>query len=262
MNFFSEYIKYLFNAQGRHGIHSPFVYDFVDNCLKIKKEEQFTKRHLSLIKSLKNNTTTIKVVDAGAGSRKMNADRRVQAILKNASSKGVYADLLYQLSAHYQPKRTLELGTSLAMGTALLAAGNPKGKVTSIDACGNTLEFAQNNLFKLGIENVEIVNDTFLSYLSFADKLTFDLVYVDGHHQGEALKNYMHLLEDWTHPDTIFILDDIRWSKDMFAAWNELKSSGKYHLSLDLFRMGILVPRPQQEKQHFTIKLKKVLSGF
>lgn len=262
MNFFSEYIKYLFNAQGRHGIHSPFVYDFVDNCLKIKREEVFCKKHLSLVKSLKNNTNAIHVVDAGAGSRKMNAERRINAILKNASSKGVYADLLYQLAVHYQPLRTLELGTSLGIGTSLLASGNPNGKVTSVDACGNTLECAKTNFFKLGIENVEIVNDTFLAYLSYADKQSFDLVYVDGHHQGEALKNYMHLLEDWTHSDTIFILDDIRWSKDMFTAWNELKASNKYHLSLDLFRMGILIPRPQQEKQHFTIKLKNVLSGF
>ena len=262
MNFFSEYIKYLFNAQGRHGIHSPFVYDFVDNCLKIKKEAIFCEKHLSLVKSLKNNTTAIHVIDAGAGSRKMNSERSVKTLLKNASSKGVYADLLYQLSVHYQPLHTLELGTSLGMGTSLLASGNPKGKVTSIDACGNTLKIAENNFITLGIENVEIVNDTFLSYLSYADKRSYDLVYVDGHHQGEALKNYMQLLEEWTHSNTIFILDDIRWSTDMFAAWNELKSSNKYNLSLDLFRMGILVPRPQQEKQHFTIKLKSVLSGF
>jgi predicted O-methyltransferase YrrM len=262
MNFFSEYIKYLFNAQGRHGIHSPFVYDFLDNCLKIKKEEDFADKHQSLVKSLKNNKSVIHVVDAGAGSRKMNSERRISAILKNASSKGVYADLLYQLAVHYQPKLTLELGTSLGRGTALLAAGNPKGQVISIDACGNTLEVAKSNLMNLGIENIQIVNDTFLSYLSNAEKKTFDLVYVDGHHQGEALKNYMHLLEEWTHSDTIFILDDIRWNKDMFAAWNELKSASKYHLSLDLFRMGILVLRPQQEKQHFTIKLKNVLSGF
>ncbi len=262
MNFFSEYIKYLFNAQGRHGIHSPFVYDFVDNCLKIKIEEEVRLKHLSLTKTLKNDSTPVHVHDAGAGSRKMNAKRSVKSILKNASCKGVYADLLYQLSAHYQPKNSLELGTSLGMGTSLLAAGNPKGKVLTIDACGNTLECAKTNFFKLGIENVEIINDTFLAYLSYADKQTFDLVYVDGHHQGEALKNYMHLLEEWTHSDTIFILDDIRWSKDMFAAWNELKASNKYNLSLDLFRMGILIPRPQQEKQHFTIKLKNVLSGF
>ncbi len=262
MNFFSEYIKYLFNAQGRHGIHSPFVYDFIDKCLKIKKEEVFCEKYFSLIKSLKNDTRTIHVVDAGAGSRKMNSARRINAILKNASCKGVYADLLYQLSTHYQPKNTLELGTSLGMGTSLLSAGNPKGKVFTIDACENTLEVAKNNFFRLGIRNIEVVYDTFLNYLSYADKKSFDLVYVDGHHQGEALKNYLHLLEPWTHSDTIFLVDDIRWSKDMFNAWNELKSSPKYHLSMDLFRMGILIPRPQQEKQHFTIKLKNVLSGF
>lgn len=72
----------------------------------------------------------------------------------------------------------------------------------------------------------------------------------------------MSHLEDITHKNTIFVLDDIRWSDNMFEAWNELRNMATYHLSMDLFRMGILVPRPGQVKEHFTIKLKNVLSGF
>lgn len=35
MNRFIEIIKYTWKAKGRHGIHSPFVYDLLDNCFKI-----------------------------------------------------------------------------------------------------------------------------------------------------------------------------------------------------------------------------------
>lgn len=35
MNRFFEIIKYTWKAKGRHGIHSPFVYDLVDTCFKI-----------------------------------------------------------------------------------------------------------------------------------------------------------------------------------------------------------------------------------
>lgn len=35
MNRFFEIIKYSWKAKGRHGIHSPFVYDLVDNCFRL-----------------------------------------------------------------------------------------------------------------------------------------------------------------------------------------------------------------------------------
>ena len=35
MNRCIEIIKYTWKAKGRHGIHSPFVYDLLDNCFKI-----------------------------------------------------------------------------------------------------------------------------------------------------------------------------------------------------------------------------------
>jgi len=43
----------------------------------------------------------------------------------------------------------------------------------------------------------------------------------------------------------------------MFNAWNRIKLEKKYHLSMDFFRMGILMKRPQQEKEHFILKLKR-----
>jgi hypothetical protein len=35
VNRFIEIIKYTWKAKGRHGIHSPFVYDLMDKCFKI-----------------------------------------------------------------------------------------------------------------------------------------------------------------------------------------------------------------------------------
>jgi len=42
-------------------------------------------------------------------------------------------------------------------------------------------------------------------------------------------------------PDFIVVVDDIRWSKDMHAAWLELCSEPQV-AALDVFRMGILIP--------------------
>lgn len=262
MNFVSEYIKYLYNAKGRHGIHSPFVYDFVDVCLRRKPDAGFLSEMKVLANTLAADRTLVETEDSGAGSRKLGKVRPVSAIFKTASSKGVYARLLWQLARHYKPARVLELGTSLGIGTAHLAAGDPGAEVFSVDACGNTLALAQSTLDRLAVGNVTLLHSTFDAFFAAAPREKFDLVYIDGHHDGKALQRYMSLLAPLTHDDTLFVLDDIRWSDGMLAAWRELSAREDFHLSMDLFRMGILARRSGQVKEHFTVRLKNVLSGF
>jgi predicted O-methyltransferase YrrM len=85
------------------------------------------------------------------------------------------------------------------------------------------------------------------------DNATFDLVYIDGHHEGKALRNYLDQIMPFTHEQTLFLLDDIRWNDDMFKAWNELISDERFHVSIDFFRMGMLSQRNSQAKEHFTL---------
>jgi predicted O-methyltransferase YrrM len=262
MNFVNEYIKYFINSKGRHGIHSPFVYDLLDKCLKIKIPADFTSKLNQLQKSLSSNNSLIQIEDAGAGSKKLSNERSVKSIYKTASCKGVYAKLLFQLSNHYEPKNILELGTSLGIGTIHLSSGNPKATITTIDACKNTLEIAESNFAKLNLKNIEVVHAKFDDFLTKENQTKYDLVYIDGHHDGKALKKYLKLLSNFTDENTIFLLDDIRWSQDMYESWKEIISLEEFHLTMDLFRMGIIIRRPQQVKEHFVIKLKNVLSGF
>lgn len=41
---FTAYIRYRLKAKTRHGIHSPFVYTFIDNCLGIKSNLSLEER--------------------------------------------------------------------------------------------------------------------------------------------------------------------------------------------------------------------------
>lgn len=41
---FTAYIKYRLQAKTRHGIHSPFVYTFIDNCLGVKSSQSLEER--------------------------------------------------------------------------------------------------------------------------------------------------------------------------------------------------------------------------
>ncbi len=253
MNIVFEYIKYKWNAKGRHGIHSPFVYDLVDKVFKI----DFSTSNLALLnttfKSLKSNKEVITIKDFGVGSHKLGNQRSIQQIFKISSSKGHYGKILYQLNKYFQPKKILEFGTSLGIGTLHFHLGNPESQITTVEACPETLNFTREFL-KDKLTNVNYIESTVNDFLNQISMEKYDLIFVDGHHDGKATIEYMQSLEKHSHNDTIFILDDIRWSDDMFEAWNELRSSNKYNVSIDLFRMGMLIPRKQQEKEHFVLR--------
>lgn len=255
VNIVFEYIKYKWNAKGRHGIHSPFVYDLVDKVFKIDCSTSNSALLDSIFKELKNNKKIITIKDFGAGSHKLGNQRSIQQIFKISSSKGHYGKILFQLSNYFKPKKILEFGTSLGIGTLHFHLGNPESQITTVEACPETLNFTQDFL-KDKVSNVSFIESTFSDFLNQISTEKYDLIFVDGHHDGKATIEYMQKLEKHSHNDTIFILDDIRWSNGMFEAWNILRNSEKYNVSIDLFRMGILIPRKQQVKEHFILRGK------
>lgn len=254
MNLGLEYIKYQWKAKRRHGVHSPFIYELTDKCFRTPVSNDL-KINLSIIASkLKSDSRSIRITDFGAGSKKMNNIRKVRSIYKTSSSKGKFGKILFQLVNYYKPEKVLEFGTSMGLGAICLASGNHKTNVTTIEGCPNTFAIAQENFKGTELTNIESLNMTFNDYINTLTDEIFDLVFIDGHHDGTALKDYLERLQDHTHNNTIFILDDIRWSDSMFEAWNEIQSDSRYHVTIDLFRMGMILRRPEQEKEHFVIR--------
>lgn len=262
MNPLSKYIQYKLKAQTKHGIHSPFVFDFITNCTTIKLPKEFQAHYRVLRQKTKQRRDKISVSDFGAGSKRLGRERSIRKIYQTATTKGVYANLLYQITQHYKPKHILELGTSLGFGSIMLASGNQESQLHTVEACYATLELAKENFASFNLKNIHTYHSTFQEFFQRENLPTFDLVYIDGHHEGTALKQYLQSLQAYTHDDTIFIIDDIIWSADMNQTFNELIASDRYHVTMDLFRWGLIIQRPQQEKEHFTIRLKNILGGL
>lgn len=248
-----EYIKYRWNAKGRHGIHSPFVYDFVDKCLRIQLDASHKTTLAAQFQKLAQDQREIEIQDFGAGSKKLGNKRKISQIFKMSSSKGKYGELLYRMSQFYQPKTILELGTSLGIGSTYMHLGNEHAHITTVEACNNTRLTALETLKDK--ETIESVNATFSDFISALPKeQQFDLIFIDGHHDGTALLTYLDQLQAHAHDETLFILDDIRWSDSMKNAWDKIENEERFHLSLDLFRIGIVARRTHQEKEKFTIR--------
>ena len=255
MNLIVEGIKYQLHAKKRQGIHSPFIYDLVDKGLTRKVANE----HKSILNAFdltqQHDTRVIHITDLGAGSRKLSEQRNIQDIHRVSSSGRRYGRLLYLLCKHYKPLHILELGTSLGRGTLAMQLGHPEAQITTIEGSAEIAAIALENINKFATNptNIEVITSSFSTYLSDLDNATFDLVYIDGHHEGKALRNYLDQIMPYTHEQTLFLLDDIRWNDDMFKAWNELISDERFHVSIDFFRMGVLSSRPAQAKEHFIL---------
>jgi len=84
---------------------------------------------------------------------------------------------------------------------------------------------------------------------------TPDLIYFDGNHQKEASLHYFEKLLPLAHNDSVFIFDDIHWSREMEEAWEQIKAHPRVRVSIDAFYWGLVFFRKEQEKEHFTIRL-------
>lgn len=82
-----------------------------------------------------------------------------------------------------------------------------------------------------------------------------DLAFIDGNHQYQPTVNYFNLLLAKSHEQTIIILDDIHWSKEMEDAWQYVQQHENVTATIDLFFIGIVILRKDfKAKQHFNIR--------
>ncbi|WP_344788024.1 class I SAM-dependent methyltransferase [Postechiella marina] len=236
-------------------MHSPFVYNLVTKCFYDKSFYNDYKSIASYKKALLKNKSCINVTDLGAGSRSMQHKKRyVYQIAKNAGTTNKRAKLLFRLTRYFKPKNVLELGTSLGIGTHAISIENPNANIITIEGCPNTSKFASLFLKDYSITNTNLVTGNFKDEIEKLKTNTFDFVFFDGNHQKEATIHYFETLLKTSHNDSVFIFDDIYWSKNMTEAWNTIKQHPQVTVTIDTFYWGFVFFRKEQNKEHFVIR--------
>ena len=255
-----KYVQYYFKASNGkgHGVHSPFVYQFIKEVLNQKKPTDLFAPIEAVRKQLLQNKKMVKVWDRGAGSRQTGDNTRaICQIAKAALKPKKYSALLHQIVVYFKPVNVLEMGTSLGITTSYLAAANPLGQVVTMEGAPTIAELARENFNKLGIQHIQIIEgdfDTTLPvYLNEIQKL--GIAYVDGNHKYEPTIRYFKNLMDKSDEHTVLIFDDIHWSAEMERAWEFIKNTAEVTLTIDLFFIGLVFFRKaQKEKEHFIIR--------
>jgi len=253
---FKSYIKYFFKAKGAHNIHSPFVYEFYTAVMK--RSRYFNDAAIKQIRrDLKASDQEIDFVDLGAGSHKNinGLKRRVSEIVKTSAIRPKYGRLLAHLVEFYRIKSSVELGTSLGIGTSYMALASYDNKVVTVEG-SEVLDIALANFEKLGLPNVTGIQGDFHDNLenTLVNGDLIDLIYIDGNHTYQATINYFNFYLRHMGDDSFLIFDDIHWSEEMEKAWSEIAASPSVNLSMDLYQMGIVLKKPGQAKQHFVLR--------
>ena len=251
-----QYIQFLFTSTNQHGVHSPFVYDLVTKCFYDNAKYPEYAALKSYRASLLKNKSTIKITDFGSGSRVFKSnERRISAIAKNSGTPLKRAQLLYRVVNYFKPEHTLELGTSLGIASQAMALGNPNNSIVSLEGCPNSSAFTTEQLYEAHIKNVKINTGAFETILPKLKEASYDLIFFDGNHNKEATLYYFNMLIEKTHNDSVFIFDDIHWSKGMLDAWEQIKLHPKVTVTINTFYWGFVCFRKEQAKENFNIRV-------
>ncbi len=253
MNIICEYIKYIAKAKGRHHIHSPFVFDLIDVCFSQKVAEKDKKILAQYTSLLYNDKNKYEFDSFGAGSKRKQTHIQIKNFAKIARSKGKYWELLYKISKHYKPKRILELGTNFGFGSLAISLGNSLGEIDTIEGSKTLYEINTKNSTTLPNHKINFHHTTFDRFFENQTEIKYDLIFIDGDHTSKQLFKHLEKSLKHTHNDTIIIIDDIRWSTDMLQAWKQIILDKRFHLTIDLFKLGIVLLKQNKEKEHFIL---------
>lgn len=130
----------------------------------------------------------------------------------------------------------------MGINTLYLAKANSKSSIITIEGSLALFEFARQLSENYKFKNIQFIHDNFdcalPEVLNVLNKL--DFIYIDGNHTYEATIKYFNLALTKKHNNSVFIFDDIYWSKEMSKAWNKIIQNDSVTLSIDTFYFGMV----------------------
>ena len=144
-----RWLLFYWKAQTKYRIHSPFVFDFVENILEDRREYYAFYELEQIRQRLRSNHQKIEVTDLGAGSRTSKSTKR--SIRRNCRQCFEFPFLLpltFRTINHYQPKTILELGTSLGLSALYQHQAARQAQLITLEGCSEIAALAREQFQK------------------------------------------------------------------------------------------------------------------
>lgn len=257
------YIRHLLFAYntGGEGVHSPYLYSLIDNVIDDTSNSYYVWQDIELCRvALLLSTKSIYVEDYGTG---VSGTRRLSAIARTSLKPARQAQLLFRLVNFLfhekgAPLYIVELGTSLGLTTAYLAAVDRRNRVVTYEGSSTIADVAKQQWRILGLDNITCIegniDDTLFNSARVKENDKVDFIFLDANHSYEATLRYFEQLLSVVGEKTMMVIDDIHSSPDMDRAWWRIKHHEWVTSSFDLFDFGILFFDEHYLRRHYRLR--------
>ena len=231
------------------------------------------------------DTRVMEFVDYGAGignresengNREARDRRKVSDIAKRSLAKKKYAQMLARLVNWVgrplltSPSRggigdwqlaigdgliIVELGTSLGVTTAYMAAMDKRNKVITYEGCPAVAEIAKENWEALGLKNIDCRVGEITAEILDKDLERVDVAFIDANHTYAGTRAYFNVLAEKVHRKSVMIVDDIHYNKEMEQAWREICADERVTSTMDLYQMGLVFFDKDYWKRDYRIRV-------
>ena len=239
----AAYIPYYLKSKTKYQIHSPFVFEFVQEVLEDKRNYYYFKTIKHFIKRIASDTTSIKDIDTGL-------DTKVSIVAREQHLSPSIGQLLFKTINHYKPAIALEFGTGLGLNTLYQCTPSTKLQFHTFESNEALAQVAQENFQILGVRHIKLhvgpVEEKaklLLSTLSAPD-----YIFLNCHLPTSFLQTLLEKCDS----NSIIIINKPH-TKGL-TQWNWLYKQQAITLTLDLYDIGIAFKREEQkETTHFSL---------
>ena len=267
---------------GGEGVHSPYLFEWVRMVMMDKNSFYIWGEIERCREKMLRDERELEFVDYGSGKLKgengklkgANGERRrVCDIARRSLAKRKYAQMLSRLvnwlgashnlengsgtaySLEFRGLTIVELGTSLGVTTAYMAAMDSRNRVVTFEGCEAVANIAKENWKALNINNIECrIGKIDVEQLA-GDIEHLDVAFIDANHTYVSTCEYFDVLAGKVHEKSVIVVDDIHYSEEMEKAWKAICADERVTSTIDLYQMGLVFFDKHYWKRHYTMRL-------
>ncbi len=245
-------------AQTLYRVHSPLAFSWAQAVLEDRRPFYVFEDIEALRRQVRFSPLAVDIEDFGAAEGIHPVYRRVSLrhLATRVASTPLQGRWLFRTVQWLRPRHMLELGSSIGIGTAYLAAASSApARFISLEGCPTCAQIAHTHLDMIGLSaKVHILSGPFHQTLSEALRAlrAVDLAFFDGHHRAAPTLSYFEQCLPFATEKAVFVFDDIHHSAEMDSAWKTVQNHPRVRLTIDCFELGFaFFDTAVRQKQHF-----------